>query len=116
MAENPSEDLDLLRVRYADWCSAKISERIFELSLEELASRAEALRGESDAGPAPVLPVEITPGSGGYWDVVRALTTEIGRELNLPSFEEWSEMYQRDPAPFDRDLAGFSRTVDPQRT
>lgn len=103
MALAPSSDGDL-RYRYLDWCSARVAERFQQLSLDEIWERAQhAERSLQHAPPAP-LPF---PESPGYLDLVRLLSVQLADELALPSFEEWSAKYQRDPRAFQREMIGF---------
>ncbi|HET7275292.1 MAG TPA: hypothetical protein VFI91_08910 [Longimicrobiaceae bacterium] len=91
-------DEDLLRIRYFDWCSAKVAERFLSLSDEEvweLAQRA--------SGPGTALPT----GSASYWEVVRQVAQTLAVEMGIPTFEEWVSAYRTDPARYDRDILGF---------
>lgn len=98
-----------LRLRYLDWCSAKVAERFQELSVDEVWERA-----QQSLGTAPPLGESSSlPASPGYLDLVRELSIQLADELGLPSFQEWTEAYSRDPEPFEREIIGFgaSRTL-----
>lgn len=81
------------RIRYWDWCSAKIAEHLSSLSLEEVAERTSDL-------------------PGGFWNSMQHLTLQLYRELELPSFEEWLPEYQKNPSLYDKDMLGFTAESD----
>lgn len=41
--------------------------------------------------------------------VMERATAVLAAQTELPSFEEWSAAYRRDPARYDEDLIGFWR-------
>lgn len=98
-----------LRLRYLDWCSAKVAERFQALSLDEIWERAQqAERSLRPASDAAIPDVRLAaPGSPGYLDLVRLLSVQLADELGLPPFSEWSAEYRRDPQAFHRDMIGF---------
>jgi hypothetical protein len=109
MAEGSS-----LRIKYLDWCSAKIAEHIFALDPEGfwlLAQRA----GEASRVPAAVTApgwggdeiVETLVGTGEAADRLRELILAVHRELNLPGPDEWSALYAANPEPYEREMLGF---------
>lgn len=99
-----------LRFRYLDWCSARVAERFQELSLDEIWERAQlaerSLQRQS-LPPASLPSPSAPPENPGYLDLVRLLSVQLADELGLPSFEEWSEEYQRDPHAFHGEMIGF---------
>jgi hypothetical protein len=109
MAQEPS-----LRIKYLDWCSAKIAEHIFALDPDGfwlLAQRA----GEASRVPAAVSApgwggdeiVESLVGTGEAAERLRQLILAVHRELELPDPETWARMYEADPATFEREMLGF---------
>lgn len=99
---------ETLRARYYDWCSAKIVERIFQLSPEEVWYRAAQVQ---DA-PEPVGASEDSEAfvSRNVVELVRSLADQVARELALPPFEEWAEAYRTDPAHFEREIVVLERS------
>ncbi len=109
MAQEPA-----LRIKYLDWCSAKIAEHIFALDPDGfwlLAQRA----GEASRVPAAVAAqgwggdeiVETLVGTGEAADRLRELILAVHRELHLPGPDEWSALYAADPAAYEREILGF---------
>ena len=94
MSEAPAADP--LWIRYLDWCSARVSRRFHELSAEEVWQRAHG--GDAALAPSPPL---------SYAEIVRRLAVDLYVEMALPTFPEWREMYDRDPAGVERELIGF---------
>lgn len=92
-----------LRLRYLDWCSAKVAERFQELSVDEVWERAQRTLGPTQRSGEP----SSLPASPGYLDLVREISIQLADELGLPTFQEWTEAYARDPEPFEREIIGF---------
>jgi hypothetical protein len=99
---------ETLRARYYDWCSAKIVERIFQLSLEEVWYRAVHVPAQSD-GVAAAEEAEAVL-SRNVVDLVRSLAEQVARELHLPAFEEWVQAYRQDPHRFDQEILTVDRS------
>ena len=93
MRHGPSEPD--LRLRYYDWCSARIAEHFLRLSPAEVWERAQRAVGGVEAGSAEGL------------GAVRELTQALAAELALPSYEAWLEGYGCDPARYEREMLGF---------
>lgn len=106
MALAPPPDGDL-RLRYLDWCSARVAERFQELSLDEIWERAQTAGRSLQPHPSPAAAALPAPESPGYLDLVRLLSVQLADELGLPSFEEWSAAYRRDPGAYHREMIGF---------
>lgn len=109
MVMAPPSDGDL-RIRYLDWCSAKVVERFQELSLDEIWERAQRAgrsrqpqASRSPASPSPLSPLD----NPGYLELVRLLSVQLADELGLPPFETWAEQYRRDPGGFEREMLGL---------
>lgn len=102
-----------LEKRYADWCSAKITERLLALPPEEmwrLRLRSEG-RSAEEAGASERetrLSVDAPPD-----EIIQRLTLQLAAELHLPSFDEWVIAYRADPSFFERDILGFDERSSP---
>lgn len=96
-SKHPEDDEPILRAKYADFCSAQITEvflslsdeRIYDLVQEE--ARSQRL-GERDIG---------------FRTMVRLATQRLRDSVPLPDFETWSEEYRADPERYDRYLLGL---------
>jgi len=87
-----------LRAKYLDFCSARIADILLRLSPEEMFMLAQ------DAARDSGLTQDLA------WDQIVALATaRVSSKLALPSFEEWSADYLRDPARYDSILMGLWR-------
>ena len=106
MAQDPS-----LRIKYLDWCSAKIAEHIFALDPDGfwlLAQKAEASRVPAGAGASGGDEiVETLVGTGEAAERLRQMILAVHRELDLPDQESWITRYRADPQLFERDMLGF---------
>lgn len=94
-----------LRVKYVDWCSARVAEHLLELSPEEAFDIAERASQPSSGRQLRMFDPGRSPLS--YPDVVRALTRSVSADLDLPGFAEWASRYREDPSSFERELLGF---------
>ena len=99
-----------LRLRYLDWCSARVARRFLELSLDEVwlrSDHASSLPG--DSRDTPSVSAESLAALGripDYLELVRKTASLLADEMNLPDFSKWREEYLTDPATFDQDLLG----------
>jgi hypothetical protein len=109
MAQDPS-----LRIKYLDWCSAKIAEHIFALDPDGFwllsqkageASRVPAGAGASMSGGDEI--VETLVGTGEPAERLRQMILAVHRELDLPDEESWTLRYRADPHLYERDMLGF---------
>src|SRR5688572_13941090 len=115
-----------LRAKYLDWCSARLADHFLALSpdeIYELAERASHGREpETDAVVATGVSGEVgqwkperaalpTPALLSEADTFRVLVARVTEVLadTLPTFEEWSAAYEREPGRFDDELLGFWR-------
>ena len=98
--EPPEENRDraerVLRAKYLDYCSSQIAGHLVLLSPDEIYVLArEAHRaGGRDSEPS-------------YEQMVRLATEGVAQRLTLPTFEQWSEEYEQDPARYDEQLLGL---------
>jgi hypothetical protein len=106
---------EALRVRYLDWCSAKVAEYFLRLSPEEVWLRAAAARETPD--PAAEAGMERGFVFGGpSFGLARRMARQLAAELDLPSYEVWVEEYLRDPERFEQEIlaAGLSVAASEQ--
>lgn len=92
------EPVEILRAKYLDYCSARVTEALLSLSPDEVYVFAQDAAVESGRSEEE----ELT-----YGDIVALATLRISRTIDLPSFEEWRKAYQEDPARFEEDLLGL---------
>ena len=94
---------DMLKEKYADYCSAKVAEALLDLSPDEMYLLAE----EAAGGP-------VVSGSHTYDQIVRLATVQLTRGAALPSFSEWVAAYQESPDQYDELIMGLwkSHTQD----
>jgi hypothetical protein len=100
LSENSTE----LQARYFDWCSARIAERLVQLSPEEIWHRAAVL---SEARELFVWEDEqrgtaFPPGNAFF--SARILAHIFAQELDLPRFEDWATEYRANPERFDQEI------------
>ena len=95
--EPPEENRDraerVLRAKYLDYCSSQIAGHLVLLSPDEIYVLA---REAHRAG-----------GRDSYEQMVRLATEGVSQRLTLPTFEQWSEEYEQDPARYDEQLLGL---------
>lgn len=87
----------ILRAKYADFCSAQITEvflslsdeRIYDLVQEEARSR------------------HVGEGRLGFRTMVQLATQRLRESVPLPDYETWKQDYQADPERYERYLLGL---------
>ena len=96
LEENRDRAERVLRAKYLDYCSSQIAGHLVLLSPDEIYVLArEAHRaGGRDSEPS-------------YEQMVRLATEGVAQRLTLPTFEQWSEEYEQDPARYDEQLLGL---------
>jgi hypothetical protein len=111
---DPSDD-DVLRAKYLDWCSAKVADRFLRLTPEEIYELAQrASRGGAKASSPRVATGDALPSpperdGTSFREIVEQVTAVLTAELDLPTFDEWSREYTREPGPYDDELLGLWR-------
>ncbi len=91
----------VLRAKYADFCSAQLTEiflslsdeRIYEIVEEE--ARAQGLQS----------------GQLGFRMMVRLATKRLRENVPLPDFEAWRQDYEAEPERYERYLMGLWRQL-----
>jgi hypothetical protein len=99
------------RAKYLDWCSAQVADHFLALSpdeIYELAERAERDEVSDRSLSASALEEERVE-LASYRAMVERVTLVLARQLNLPNFDEWQEMYRQNPAAIEARLLGFWR-------
>ena len=89
----------MLRAKYYDYCSARVADVLLGMTPDQIFIAAEeAAKGRGISG-------ELT-----YERMVGLATEHVSRNLNLPSFEDWSRRYTADPQAIDAELLGLWKT------
>lgn len=101
----------MLRAKYLDWCSAQVADHFLELSPDEIFELAERASRDDDVVPGRSLstPVDQEDGISEYRALVARVTEVLTRQVDLPSFEEWLELYRADPGAVESRLLGLWR-------
>ena len=110
----------MLRAKYLDWCSAQVADHFLALSPDEIFELAERASQEDSARPergatamredAAVFPLpERGDALSSYRAVVARVTEVLTQQLDLPTFDEWLELYRGNPGAVEARLLGFWR-------
>jgi hypothetical protein len=94
------------RAKYLDWCSAQVADHFLALSPDEIYELAERA-GREETASGSSLSASRGDELTSYRDTVERVTGVLAQQLDLPSFDEWVEMYRRDPAAIEARLLGF---------
>ncbi|MGH7449109.1 MAG: hypothetical protein ACRELT_16170 [Longimicrobiales bacterium] len=101
----------MLRAKYLDWCSAQVADHFLALSPDEIFELAERA-SQADAA-APVRPPPASPDGAdelsSYRAVVERVTEVLTQQLDLPTFDEWLELYRKNRGAVEARLLGFWR-------
>lgn len=100
----------MLRAKYLDWCSAQVADHFLALSPDEIFELAERASQEDVAAPDRVAPA--LPGldeMSSYRAVVERVTEVLTQQLDLPTFDEWLELYESNREAVEARLLGFWR-------
>jgi hypothetical protein len=97
-AEASEKDADaVLRAKYADFCSAQLTEVFLSLSDERI---YEIVQEEAHAQ-------DLGAGALGFRSMVRLATGRLRDSVPLPDFETWKTDYEAEPERYDRYLLGL---------
>lgn len=100
--ENERTDPDsVLRAKYADFCSAQLTEVFLSLSDERIYEIVQEEAEEQDVS-APAI---------GFRAMVRLATKRLRESVPLPDYETWKRDYEADPERYDRYLLGLWRQL-----
>ena len=101
----------MLRAKYLDWCSAQVADHFLALSPDEIFELAER-SSQSDAAvlqrPDPSSISDVDEVSA-YRAVVERVTEVLTHQLDLPTFDEWLELFRKNPGAVEARLIGFWR-------
>lgn len=98
--EDEREDLNVLRAKYHDYCSAQLADLLLYLSPDEIYLLAEnATRHD---------PGEL--GDVTYARLVRVATSWLAERVALPPFEVWLEDYRAHPEHYEEYFMGLWET------
>lgn len=100
----------MLRAKYLDWCSAQVADHFLALSPDEIFELAE--RASRDEHEVPGRSLSASPEEdalSSYRAVVERVTEVLTRQLDLPTFIEWQEMYRTNRSAVEARLLGLWR-------
>lgn len=104
-ARDPGREPELtdavLRGKYADFCSAQLTEVFLSLSDERIYQIVEEEAKAQD----------LNPGRLGFRAMVKLATQRLRESVPLPDFETWKRDYQAAPERYDRYLLGLWRQL-----
>lgn len=110
-SEGPdAREVRVLRAKYFDWCSARVAEQFLSLSPDEIFELAERA-GHTDE-EARSLSASGLDDLSSYRAIVEQVTGVLAEQLDLPSFDEWLELYRSDPLGVEADLLGFWKEAE----
>jgi hypothetical protein len=87
----------VLRAKYAEFCSAQLTEVFLSLSDERIYEIVEEEAREQD----------LHTGKLGFRAMVRLATKRLRENVPLPPFEVWRAEYEEDPERYERYLLGL---------
>jgi hypothetical protein len=96
-SERSEDDEPILRAKYADFCSAQITEVFLSLSDERIYDLVQEEARSQRLGE----------GNLGFRTMVRLATQRLRDSVPLPDYETWREEYRADPERYDRYLLGL---------
>ncbi len=95
---NSDQGIDgVLRAKYLDFCSARLTEVFLSLSEERIYRLVEEAAREAN----------LQVGTLNFQTMVRLVTQKLEQSVPLPDFRTWAEEYSADPARFDEHLLGL---------
>ena len=87
----------ILRAKYLDYCSARISEVFLSLTDEHTYRLMEEAAREAD----------LSAGALGFQAMMQLVTRKLQKSVPLPDLETWIEEYTRAPERYDPYLLGL---------
>jgi hypothetical protein len=105
-------DERVLRAKYLDWCSARVADHFLALSPDEIFELAERAAETDDGIGGHPLSASWREDLSSYRVVVERVTGVLAEQLDLPSYDQWLELYRQDPAGVEAELLGFWKDVE----
>jgi hypothetical protein len=96
----------VLRAKYADFCSAQLTEVFLSLSDERI---YEIVEEEARAQ-------DLNTGKLGFRTMVRLATKRLRENVPLPVFDVWRREYEADPERYERYLLGLWKELTREAT
>ena len=88
---------EVLRAKYLDFCSARLTEVFLSLSEERIYRLVEEAAREAN----------LQVGTLNFQTMVRLVTQKLEESVPLPDLETWAREYTADPERFDEHLLGL---------
>lgn len=99
-----------MRAKYLDWCSAQLADHFLALSPDEIFDLAERASREGGSLTGRSLSASPEPTDlSSYRGLVERVTEVLTRQLDLPDYDEWLDLYRSDPEAVEEQLLGFWR-------
>jgi hypothetical protein len=96
--QNSGDGIDeVLRAKYLDFCSARLTEVFLSLSEERIYRLVEEAAREAN----------LQVGTLNFQTMVRLVTNKLEQSVPLPDLQTWAREYTADPARFDEHLMGL---------
>ncbi len=92
----------VLRAKYLDYCSARISEVFLSLTDERTYQLMEEAAREA----------ELTVGSLGFQEMMRLVTRKLQESVPLPDLVSWVREYEEDPSRYEPFLLGLWKNAE----
>lgn len=90
-------DEPVLRAKYLDYCSARLSEVFLSLSEERIYDLVEEAAVQGRLNMAELA----------FDEMVKLVTEKLRHSVPLPDFESWVRQYREEPERFDQYLMGL---------
>ena len=102
------DDEPVLRAKYLDYCSARLSEVFLSLSEERIYGLVEEAARQGRLNVAELA----------FDEMVKIATEKLRRSVPLPDFETWAREYREDPERYEPYLLGLWEVSEgePERT
>ena len=88
---------EVLRAKYLDFCSARLTEVFLSLSEERIYRLVEEAAREAN----------LQVGTLNFQTMVRLVTQKLEQSVPLPDLQTWAREYSADPDRFDEHLLGL---------
>jgi hypothetical protein len=105
--ESGAAEMRVMRAKYLDWCSAQVADHFLALSPDEIFELAERADREDATSSSRSLSALEAADLTSYRAMVERVTGVLARQIDLPTFDEWLELYRQNPAAVEARLLGF---------